>query len=52
MQDALIRAQLNKNWRDIGMTAEESVSHIKQAARMAKVRENKASKEDPNTRNK
>ena len=52
MQDALVRAKLSSNWNNISKTRNESVSHIKQAARMAKPKGENTNKEDPNTRNK
>ena len=50
MQDALVRAKLSSNWNNISKTRNESVSHIKQAARMAKPKGEDTKKEDPNTR--
>ena len=50
MQDALVRAKLSSNWNNISKTRNESVSHIKQAARMAKPKGEDTNKEDPATR--
>ena len=51
MKDSLVRAKLSSNWNNLSKTREESVSHIKQAARMAKPRGENTNKQDPHTRN-